>query len=176
MDRLVGKPPSEPPPDVPSLPPDIRGATTIREQLAKHRAGTCAACHARFDFAGFALESFDVIGGWRENYRSIEKGQPVNLNGRRMRYLKGPAVDPGDVFPDGRRFRNIDEFKKLLLEDKDQLARALADKLLTYATGRAPEVADHPQLDAMVTALRGKDYGFRSLIHAVVQSPLFQHK
>ena len=59
-----------------------------------------------------------------------------------MRYSKGPKVDPADVLPDGQKFRNIDEFKQLLLKDKDQLARALTEKLLTYATGGSPAKSD----------------------------------
>ena len=110
----------------------------------------CASCHAKIDPPGFALESFDVIGGWRDYYRSVGKGEPVVVDGRTMRYLKGPKVDPADVLPDGRRFQNIDEFKQLLLKDKDQLARALAEKLLTYATGGAPETADQPEIEAIV--------------------------
>src|SRR5262249_49181192 len=150
MDRLVGKPAPEPPPDVPSLAPDIRGATTIREQLAKHRSGSCAACHARFDFAGFALESFDVIGGWRDNYRTTGNGASVVVDGRRMPYHLGKKVDASDVTPDGQRFQNVDEFKQLLLKDKDQLARALAVKLLIYATGGPLEPADKPEIEAIV--------------------------
>ena len=60
------------------------------------------------------------------------------LDGRRMPYLKGPKVEPADAMPDGQRFANVDEFKQLLLKDKDQIARALTDKLLTYATGGPP--------------------------------------
>ena len=124
--------------DVEAVEPDIRGATTIREQLAKHRQrAECASCHAKIDPPGFALESFDVIGGWRDYYRSVGKGEPAVVNGRTMRYKKGPAVDAADVLPDGPKFKNIDEYKQLLLKDKDQLARALAEKLLTYATGGA---------------------------------------
>jgi Protein of unknown function (DUF1592)/Protein of unknown function (DUF1588)/Protein of unknown function (DUF1587)/Protein of unknown function (DUF1595)/Protein of unknown function (DUF1585)/Planctomycete cytochrome C len=139
LDRILGTPPPKPNVDVEAVEPDIRGATTIREQLAKHRQrAECANCHTKIDPPGFALESFDVIGGWRENYRSVGKGDPVTVDGRRMRYLKGPAVDPGDVLPDGQRFRDIDEYKQLLLKDKDQLARALAEKLLAYGTGGRP--------------------------------------
>ena len=137
--------------DVEAIEPDIRGATTIREQLAKHRQRTaCASCHAKIDPPGFALESFDVIGGWRDYYRSVGKGEPAVVNGRRMRYQKGPKVDPADVLPDGPKFKNIDEFKQLLLKDKDQLARALTEKLLTYATGGAPTKADRPEIEAIV--------------------------
>jgi hypothetical protein len=126
----------------------------------------------KIDPPGFALENFDVIGGWRENYRSVGKGEAIS--GRR--YKKGPAVDAGDVTPDGRRFKNIDEYKELLLRDKDQLARALAEKLVTFATGGAPGGVDKPDIEAIVRAVKTKEYGFRTLVHEVVQSRLFQSK
>lgn len=177
LDRILGTPPPKPTVDVEAVEPDIRGATTIRNQLAKHREiGECASCHTKIDPPGFALENFDVIGGWRDHYRKINEGEPVTINGRRVRYLNGPPVDAADVLPDGRRFQNIDEYKQLLLSDKDQLARALADKLLTYATGAAPTSADALQIDAIVANVREKNYGFRSLIHEIVQSALFQSK
>ena len=175
--RILGTPPAPPPGGVPAIEPDIRGATTIREQLAKHREiATCASCHAQIDPPGFALESFDVIGGWRENYRSVGRGEAVVVDGRRMPYHKGPPVDPADELADGRNFANIDELKELLLADKDQLARALTDKLLTYATGRAPQPADRSEVEAIVAKIRDKDYGLRTLVHAIVQSDVFQTK
>jgi hypothetical protein len=177
LDRILGTPPPKPTMDVEAVEPDIRGATTIRRQLAKHRErAECAGCHAKIDPPGFALETFDVIGGWREYYRSVGQGGPAVVNGRTMRYKKGPDVDPADVLPDGSRFQNIDDFRQLLLKDKDQLARALAEKLLTYATGGAPTKADRPEVDAIVSKVRAKDYGFRTLVHEVVQSRLFQMK
>ena len=177
LDRILGTPPPKPTVDVEAVEPDIRGATTIRNQLAKHREhASCASCHVKIDPPGFALENFDVIGGWREHYRSIGDGEPVVLNGRRVRYLNGPAVDAADVLPDGRRFQGIDEFKQLLVEDKDQLARALTAKLLSYATGAAPTAADQQEIDAIVAGIRDKNYGFRSLVHEVVQSRVFQSK
>ncbi|HEX3148926.1 MAG TPA: DUF1592 domain-containing protein [Gemmataceae bacterium] len=179
IDRILGMPPPKPPADVPSIEPDIRGATTIREQLAKHRQVTsCASCHTQIDPPGFALESFDVIGGWREQYRTTGNGdrKEVIVDGRRMPYRMGAKVDPSDAMPDGSKFRNIDEFKQVLLKDKDQLARALAVKLLTYGTGAAPDSADKNEIEAIVKRDRNKSYGFRSLVHEVVQSQLFQTK
>jgi hypothetical protein len=171
LERILGTPPPKPPSDVEAVEPDIRGATTIREQLAKHRSRPeCASCHVRIDPPGFALESFDVIGGWRDRYRSVGKGDPVP--GRR--YRNGPAVDPSDVLPDGRKFRDVDEFKKLLAADPDALGRALAEKLLTYATGGAPARSDGPEIDAIVRAAKTKRYGFRSLVHEIVQSRIFR--
>ena len=174
LDRILGTPPSPPPPDVGTIEPDIRGATTIREQLAKHRnVASCASCHKNIDPPGFALESFDVIGGWREHYRSTDNGSPSNRNGR---FSPGPAVDPSGVLPDGRRFDNIDGFKKLLLTDKDQLARNLTEKLLAYATGAAPTILDQPEIEMIVGKIRDENYGFRSLIHEIAQSAMFQTK
>jgi mono/diheme cytochrome c family protein len=173
LERILGTPPPKPPVDVEAIEPDIRGATTIRQQLAKHRQRPeCAGCHVRIDPPGFALESFDVMGGWREFYRSIGKGDAIPGKN----YRKGPAVDPGDALLDGRKFRNIDEYKQLLASNPEALARALAEKLLTYATGAAPTRSDGPEIDALVAAAREKRYGLRSLVHEIVQSKVFQTK
>ena len=175
LERILGTPPPKPPADVEAIEPDIRGATTIRAQLAKHRqVASCASCHSKIDPPGFALESFDVTGGWRDHYRAT--GEPREVNGRRVRVWPGPPVDPADVLPDGRKFRDIDEYKKLLLEDKDQLARALTEKLLAYSTGATPSKADNPEIETIVRNVREKKYGFKSLIHEVVQSAMFQSK
>ncbi|MFO0868780.1 MAG: DUF1592 domain-containing protein [Pirellulales bacterium] len=177
LERILGITPPPPPENVSALEPDIRGATTIRQQLAKHRQlDACAGCHRQIDPLGFALESFDVIGGWREHYRTSGVGQPVTIDGRRMHYLRGPAVDPADTLSDGRSFRHIDDLKQLLLADRERFVRALTRKLVTYATGAAPTIDDEPEVERIVERVRERDYGFRSLIHEIVQSPLFQHK
>lgn len=180
LDRILGTPPPPPPENVAAIDPDIRGATTIREQLARHRNdAACASCHAKIDPPGFALESFDCIGGWRQKYRISgwrRDAEEVVLDGRKMPYYRGPQVDPSGMTEDGQPFENIDQFRQLLLRDRDQLARSLATKLVTYATGGAPAKADRPEIDAIVTRVRDKNYGLRSLIHEVVQSSLFQHK
>ena len=177
LDRMLGTPPPKPTMDVEAVEPDIRGATTIRAQLAKHRDNTqCAGCHAIIDPPGFALENFDVIGGWRDHYRSIGEGEPAMVDGHRMGYRNGPEIDSADTLPDGRPFKNIDEYKLLLLSDKDQLARALAGKLLSYATGASPTTADQASIESIISNVRNKDYGFRSLVHEIVQSEVFQTK
>ncbi|HUE73708.1 MAG TPA: DUF1592 domain-containing protein [Pirellulaceae bacterium] len=177
LNRILGTPPPPPPEDVAAIDPDIRGATTIREQLAKHRQlESCASCHAEIDPPGFALESFDVIGGWRDHYRTTGSGKSVVVDGRRMPYHEGKPVDPSDVLPSGERFANVDEFKALLMRDKDQLARALTEKLLTYATGAVPRATDQPEIEAVVGKIREKDFGLRSLVHEIVQSEAFRQK
>ncbi|MCI0379419.1 MAG: DUF1592 domain-containing protein [Gemmataceae bacterium] len=177
LERILGTPPPRPPEGVAAVEPDIRGATTIRAQLAKHRnLPSCASCHVKIDPPGFALESFDVIGAWREYYRTSGNGKAVIIDGRRMPYLQGPKVDPADVTADGQRFRDIDEFKQLLLKDRDQIARALTSKLVTYATGAAVRTVDQPEIDTIVKTVRDRNYGLRTLVHAIIQSKLFQNK
>ncbi len=177
LDRILATPPPPPPDNVPTIDPDIRGAKTIREQLAKHRSvESCGACHRKIDPPGFALESFDCIGGWRDHYRATGLGENVFVDGRRMPYLKGKKVDPADVTADGERFENIDQLKQVLLRDKPRLARALTTKLVTYGTGRAPQASDQDAVDAIVAKIGANDYGLRSLIHEIVQSKLFRFK
>ncbi len=180
LDRILDQPPSPPPPDTPAVEPDIRGATTIRQQLAKHRnTPACASCHRHIDPPGFAMESFDVIGGWRDFYRATQPGRRklvnlANYPGRQV--FRGPDVELGGTTPDGRAFKDIDEYKRLLLADKDQLARCLARKLLIYATGAEIQFADREVVEDLVAKCRAGNCGFRSLIHEVVRSRVFLHK
>ena len=178
-ERLLGITPPNPPDDVPKIEPDIRGATTIREQLAKHRSTpACMSCHTVIDPPGFALETFDVMGGWRDFYRRASStGYVIKLTrfgGRPVH--RGPPVDSGYTMPDGRAFADITAYKTLLLEDKDRIVTALAAKLLTYATGAPVQFADRDDLAANVAELRAKNYGLRSLVHAIVQSRPFLNK
>jgi hypothetical protein len=129
LDRILGTPPDPPPKNVPAIEPDIRGATTIREQLDKHRnQQACATCHAKLDPPGFALENYDVTGRWRTSYRAIPdsaKDKVVNVPGTDVRfYTQGRPVDPSFTMADGRPFKDVDEFKQLILAQPEQLARA----------------------------------------------------
>ena len=180
LDRILGQPPSPPPPDIPAIEPDIRGATTIRQQLDKHRnTPACASCHQHIDPPGFALESFDVIGGWRDFYRGTRatRGGMVDLaNYPGRKIFRGLDVEKGGETPDGKRFKDIGEYKQILLADRDQLARNLAQKLIIYATGAEIQFADREVVEQLVAASRKQKYGFRSLIHDVVQSRVFLNK
>ncbi|NBR84736.1 MAG: DUF1592 domain-containing protein [Proteobacteria bacterium] len=185
LDRILGRPAPPPPPNVPAIEPDIRGAKTIRDQLAKHRATeNCAGCHARIDPPGFALENYDVIGGWREKYRIVaeRKNWVNNRTGPLGKYLKayefalGLPADAGDALPDGRKFATVEEFKQLLLADPEQIARCLTEKLVTYATGQPVGFGDHAAVNRILTEAKATDYGLRSLVHAVVASELFRTK
>jgi mono/diheme cytochrome c family protein len=180
LERIIGRPPSPPPPDIPAIEPDIRGATTIRQQLDKHRnTPACASCHRAIDPPGFALETFDVIGGWRDFYRatSAQRGGPIDLaNYPGRKIFRGLDVEKGGATPEGRPFKDIDDYKQLLLADKDQLARNVAQKLLIYATGADIQFADREVVEQLVANGRAKQYGFRSLVNDVVQSRVFLSK
>jgi len=180
MDRLLNLPPPPPPASVPAIEPDTRGVTNIRDQLVRHRAdAACASCHAKFDPAGCALEQFDVIGGWRERYRAelSASGQrmPVfSYERRRSGFVGvGPAVDASGQLADGRAFDDFASFRRLLLTDSNAIARGITAKLLTYATGAAPQFADRAAIESIVDKSRGTKYGLRSIIHEIVQSPAF---
>ena len=133
-------------------------------------------CHKNIDPPGFALESFDSIGGWRDFYRTTGLGTEVIMDGRRMPYLQGKKVDPADVTAEGERFENIDGLKQILLKDKARLTRSLTTKLITYATGRAPQASDRVTIDAIADKIVAEKSGLRSLVHQIVLSELFQHK
>ncbi len=170
-----------PPPSVPAVEPDIRGAVTIRQQLEKHRSdASCASCHARIDPPGFALETFDVMGGFRERYRAVneqatpEKG--VGMNGQAFTFHYGLPVDCAGTLADGRSFQNVRDFKQLLQRDEKSLARNLACQLAIYATGAPISFSDGESIEQVLDKSSSNRWGVRSIIHAIVQSKLFLNK
>ena len=179
MERILGETPQPPPPGIPGVEPDIRGATTLREILAKHRnVESCNACHRRIDPPGFALECFNPIGGFRDRYRSLGNGDKVakEVLGRQVRYRLGPEVDCSGERPGGQQFENFQQFRDDLAQDQDLLARTLAKKLLTFGTGRELGFSDRPEIERVVQESAKRGYGIRDLIHLVVTSEIFRSK
>lgn len=181
LKHLYGTPPAPPPPSVTAIEPDIRGATTIREQLALHREHrSCQQCHSSIDPPGFALECFDVIGGQREWYRVASGGAhvPVPLHpeapNHHVRYQRGPSVDTSGLTPDGQTFNDVKEYKRWLVNGHSDFPRALTKLLMSYAIGRRLGFADREEVDRIVASTATDAHGLRSLIHAVVASPLFR--
>jgi len=179
MSRLLGQPPDPPPANVPAIEPDVRGAKTIREQLEKHRADTaCASCHAKMDPPGFALEAFDVIGGFRARYRSIGEGDAAPRGSIDpfigISFKLGPTVDPAYVLSDGREFKDILEFQSLVAAEPRRLLRNLTEQLAIYSTGRDISFEDRDQIAAIVGQTEIHGGGIRTLIHQLIQSPYFQ--
>jgi hypothetical protein len=179
MDRLLGQPPEPPPPNIPAIEPDVRGALTIREQLDKHRSNAaCASCHTKMDPPGFALESFDVIGGFRTRYRSIGAGDPAPRGAIDpfigIGFKLGPVVDASGVLPDGRSFKDIGEFQDILAADTNRLLTNLARQFAVYGTGRPVSFSDRAELAGLIAAAQKKGGGIRTLIQEFTQSRLFQ--
>jgi len=176
LTNLLGQPAPPPPAGVAGLEPDTRGTTTIREQLDAHRANpTCASCHRTIDPPGFALESFDPIGGFRTRYR-VSGGEATfgEFTGP-LPYRQGAPVDASGVTPGGVAFSGIEEYKRLLLDQElDQVARHLASQLLVYATGAEIEFADRDAVERIVARGRDRGHPIRTMIHEVVRSDLFR--
>ena len=157
LENILGTPPSPPPPDVEPLDPDIRGAKSIRDQLRRHRnSATCNECHRKIDPLGFALENFDPIGRWRNNYDRQGK------------------IDASGELPGGQRFDNVEGLKTILLERRGQFAKALAEKMLAYAIGRHIQPTDRPHTDHILQQLDERGNGFRDLIRLVAVSKPFR--
>jgi hypothetical protein len=180
MERILGQKPPPPPPSVPAVEPDTRGAVTIRQQLDKHRTlASCNACHAKIDPAGFALENFDVMGGWRDRYRAEGDGVPepgIAKSGQKFAFHYALPVDASGELPDGRKFRDVRELKQLLLDNDKQIARNLARQLTVYATGASVRFSDRNEIEQALARASSSHYGVRSLVHEIVQSELFRSK
>ncbi len=181
LENILGAPTPPPPDNVGSVEPDIRGATTIRDQLARHQEiESCGTCHAKIDPLGFGLESFDPIGGFRTHYRTTAedarrpeiKQAPFTFEW--VRYRIGHPVDAAVQLSNGRTIDTVTELKAELASQPDLIARNLTEKLLTYALGRRLGFSDRDTVEAIVRQSRQDDYRFRSLIHSLVQSPTFK--
>lgn len=168
-DRLLDDPPAPPPPDVPTLdeadPEFLK--LSVREQLEVHRErAACASCHKDIDPWGIALENFDAVGLWREEV-SRQKG---------LKFDKLP-VNSVDTLPDGQELNGIDGLRTYLLQHrKEQFARALVARLLTYALGRELELTDEQAVDDLTKKFVKNDYRLRDLVKQIVASDAFQTK
>jgi mono/diheme cytochrome c family protein len=180
-ERILGLETPPPPPTVEAVEPDIRGAVTIRQQLEKHRTNAgCASCHGKMDPPGFALESFDVMGGYRERYRAVsDKVKPVKgygMNGQAFAFHYALPVDSPGELPDGRAFKDVRELKKLLAQDEVAIARNLVRQLTVFATGAPVRFSDRDEVEKILAAAKTNQYGVRSIVRTIVQSELFRDK
>ena len=158
IEVIMNDPPPPPPNDVPPL--DERAGPknlTIREKFAKHREHPdCAGCHARIDPLGFALENFDLVGLWRDEY---ENGRRVDASGTLLRKYE---------------FQNVGQFKQALVKEKTRFAKAFTAHLLRFALARELTAADTLAVDAIVEKTAPVNFRLRSLIREVVLSPAFR--
>lgn len=161
-ERILGVRVPPPPPGIPAVEPDVRGATSIRDQLAKHRAdASCNACHQIIDPPGFALESFDPVGVWRDRY---------GIGGQ------GVTIDPSGTTADGDTFDGLRSWQQLYVNQPELIARGFVEQFLTYATGAPIRYSDEPTIDRIVSDSKASEYGVRTLIHAALTSDVFLKK
>ncbi len=179
MERILGRKPPPPPASVPAVEPDIRGATTLRQQLESHRKQeSCRACHAKIDPPGFALENFDVVGGYRKTYRAIdgkEREVGIGKNGQKFAFHYAlPVESQGQL---GKRgFADIREFKSLLVQEERQLAWNLVNQFAVFGTGAPLGFSDRPKAERLLDDARAGGYGVRTLVRGLVTSDLFLNK
>jgi hypothetical protein len=161
VQRVIGEIIPPPPPVVPELPADeAKSDLPLRDMLARHRANpVCAACHARFDSLGLALEGYGPVGDARTND------------------LAGRPVDTAAVFPNGSQGIGLEGVENYIREYRQaDFVDNLSRKLLAYALNRSLQLSDESIVERMETRLPGKDYRFDSLVEAIVTSPQFLNK
>ena len=160
QERLLGAPPPEPPPDVPDLAQNERGAApkSLRERLELHRENpTCFACHGVMDPLGFALENFNAVGQLRSH-------DPDSLT----------PIDAGGVLPDGTAVSGADDLRAALLDRPEWFVQAFTENLLSFALGRSIDHHDMPNVRAIVRNAQSDDFRFESIVYGIVSSDAFR--
>ena len=181
MERIMGVEIPPPPSGVEAIEPDTRGAVTVRQQLDLHREiQSCNVCHAKIDPAGFALESFDIAGGWQDRYRAVGEGEEPAIgfgkNGHAFDFHYGQPVDSSGELMDGHKFTGIEDLKDLLIKDERALARNLVNRFIVYATGAPVSFGDRPSVEEILDRSEKSNFGVRTLLHEVIRSELFKIK
>ena len=157
LDQILGTPPPPPPPGIPPLTESGESAKTltVRQRLEEHRTNpACAACHAKLDPLGFALENFDAIGRWRDKDGGV-------------------AIDSTGSLPNGDAIDGPDGLRKVLVSHKEQFLRAFVSKLMTYALGRGTTAADAGMIQQIYRGAERGDARFSSIISGIVHSDAF---
>jgi hypothetical protein len=160
LDKLMGTPPTPPPPGVETNLDTKEGEKpkTVRARLEQHRKDpNCKACHGVIDPYGLALENFSVTGEWRDVDAVAD--EPIDATTE----LSSGEIVSGPV-----------ELREVILRRPDQFAQALTQKLMMYALGRELEYFDMPQVRAVVRAAARDDYRFAAIVKGIVASDAFR--
>jgi hypothetical protein len=164
-EHILGVKPPPPPDVVPAIEPDVTGATTIRQRLAKHSTDrACAECHRKIDPLGFSLESFDPVGRWRATYPKPKKGP-------------APQIDTAGEFASGETYKDFEGFRGILHGKRnEQFTRNLIRQFLAYSTGRLMEPADEFAVDRIHDKVKQQGLGLRDLIVECLTSDVFRSR
>jgi hypothetical protein len=164
---VLGKTPPPPPANVPAIEPPTPQSpkATLRQKIEAHRNdANCAACHAKIDPLGLAWDNYDAIGQWRTREKVVAGvGQD-------------PLINPAGSMPDGREFKDANEFKQRLLEDRDKVARAFIEHLCTYGLRRALAFDDQDDLNAIQAEAKNNQYRVKDIVRAVALSELMRKR
>lgn len=168
-DRLLNDPPAPPPPNVPTLEqanPEFH-KLSVREQLEIHRTKeSCNQCHRNLDPWGIALENLDAVGRWRTEIARPSGDHPEKL-----------TIDANVTLPNGDVVAGTSGLKNYLLQHrKEDFARSLVCRLLSYSLGRSLDLTDQAAIDQVLKQTAADDYKLKALIHTLVQSEPFQTK
>jgi hypothetical protein len=165
-ENILGIKPPPPPDVVPAIEPDVSGATTIRDRLAKHRTDpACNECHRKIDPLGFSLENFDPVGRWRAAYPKPKGDKPA------------PKIDSSGEFGSGETYTDFHDFKRILVAKRtDAFTRHLIEQFLSYATGRHMEALDDVVIEEIFQAVKKDGYGLRTLLVESLASEIFRSR
>lgn len=164
---ILGKTPPPPPANVPAIEPNAPTSpkATLREKLEAHRNdANCAACHAKIDPLGIAWDNYDAIGQWR-THENVAAGVGQN-----------PLVNPSGEMPDGRPFKDANDFKRLLIEDREKFVRAFIEHLCTYGLRRVLTIDDEDGINAIVAEAKTTQYKVKDIIRAAALSDLMRKR
>lgn len=161
LERLLGAPPPEPPPDVPELPRAERGqAATLRARLEQHRdSPACFSCHGVMDPLGFALENFNAVGQFRTH-------DPDTMT----------PIDASGELPDGTPIGGADDLRRALVAQPDRFVQTVTENLMTYALGRSLDYRDMPTVREIVRRAEKENYRFDAIVLGVVSSDAFRKR
>jgi len=166
-ETIFNKTPPPPPANVDPIEPvpPTGNKITIRQRIEAHaQNANCAACHRTIDPLGLAFDQYDAIGQWR-THEHMPTGVGPN-----------PLVNASGIMPDGRKFADSVQFKHLLLEERDTIARAFIEHLCTYALRRVLTVDDRDDLDLIAAEAKKNQYRVKDIVRAVAQSDLIRKR
>ena len=168
-ERFLNQQIASPPANVPELASASDKPLAVKEIVEMHqRKAQCASCHRKTDPIGFGLENFDLLGRWRSLEVVGDIGKKAGNEGEKI------PVRASGQFPNQREFRNFEEFRIGLVEQKDLLARSITEGLLSYGLGRHVEFSDEQAIDEILASSQQEQYRLGDLIHAIVGNPLFR--
>jgi mono/diheme cytochrome c family protein len=161
LDKLMGTPPSPPPPNTATDLSQKAGETpkTVRARLEQHRdKASCRQCHGVIDPIGLPLENFDAIG----QFRTVD------------RQAGNAPIDANTVLPNGVPINGPVELSAQLVDRPAVFVEAVTEKLMMYALNRQLEYFDMPQVRTIVRGAAKDNYKLSSIVLGIVNSDAFR--